>query len=258
MSTHSAFRHAVLVHDTDEELDEAVRAFVGRGLESGAEVMVHGTRDRVDLMRRALEAHPRLTFGLDEELYREPTPTLFAYQRSLAARAETPGGRELWVTGTVPLGRNLAEQAAWHRYECAVDEALGTFPFVALCTYDARTRPDWVIAAALATHRSVNLRLKDRRNRCYVEPAAFFATPLAAPPEPPRTARPRSRRCTAAATSRPPVGWSRQSRNGTAPCHTGPSSSSASRSARSRPTDWSTAGRRCAWPSGPNWTGSPA
>ena len=188
MTTHSAYRHGVLVHDTDEELDRGVRAFVTRGLASGADVLVHSTEQIVDRMRRMLDPHPRLGFGLDEELYQEPTRTLFAYQRSLAERAETSGARELWVTGTVPLGRDLAEQAAWHRYECAVDESLGTYPFVALCTYDTRTRPDWVIAAALATHRSVNVGRTDRRNPSYVGPAAFLRTPLAAPPEAPRAA----------------------------------------------------------------------
>lgn len=188
MSTHPGYRHGVLVHDTDKELDDAVRAFVARGLASGADVMVHAARARVDQVRTALEAHPRLTFGVDEELYEEPMRTLFAYQRTLAERAEAPGARELWVTGTLPLGRNLAEQAAWHRYECAVDEALGRFPFVALCTYDTRTRPDWVIAAALATHGDIDARLGERPNPSYVEPAVFLATPLAAPPTAPATA----------------------------------------------------------------------
>jgi len=188
VSTHPAYRHGVLVHDTDDELDRAVRAFVERGLAAGADVMVHGTAPQVALRREALDPHPRLTFGLDEELYQEPTRTLFAYQRSLAERAETVGDRALWVTGTVPLGHDLAEQAAWHRYECAVDEALGTFPFVALCTYDARTRPDWVVAAALATHSSVNQRLEDRRNPSYVAPATLLRTPLAAAPEAPTSA----------------------------------------------------------------------
>jgi len=188
VTTHPAYRHAVLVHDTDEELDRGVRAFVARGLDAGADVLVHSTADHVDRMRRVLEPHPRLTFGLDEELYQEPTHTLFAYQRSLAERDEETGGRPLWVTGTVPLGRDLAEQAAWHRYECAVDAALGAYPFVALCTYDARTRPDFVIAAALATHSAVNVRRVERRNPSYVAPAVFLATPLAAPPRAPTTA----------------------------------------------------------------------
>ena len=133
VTTHSAFRHGLLVHDTDEELIAATQAFVARGLASGADVLVHGTSSRIGLLREALGHRPRLEYGLDEELYQQPTRTLFAYQRTLAERADS---RRLWVTGTVPRGQDAAEQAAWHRYESAVDEALGAFPFVALCTYD--------------------------------------------------------------------------------------------------------------------------
>ncbi|GAA2137310.1 hypothetical protein GCM10009844_04250 [Nocardioides koreensis] len=183
-SHHSAYRHGLLVHDTDEELIEGTRTFVARGLASGADVLVHGPSERVDLMREVLGSHPRLGYGFDEELYQAPMRTLFGYQHTLAERSEP---RELWVTGTVPLGLDATQQAAWHRYESAVDEALGTYPFAALCTYDTRHRPASVIAAALATHRTVNVDLTDRENPQYVEPAAFLAAPLALRPEAPAT-----------------------------------------------------------------------
>jgi anti-sigma regulatory factor (Ser/Thr protein kinase) len=179
---HEAYRHGLLLHDTDEELIAGTRAFVGRGLASGADVLVHGTRERVDLMRAVLGAHPRLTYDFDEALYEAPMRTLFAYQHALAARPEP---REFWVTGTVPRGLDAAEQAAWHRYESVVDETLGTYPFAALCTYDTRDRPASVIEAALASHRTVNVDLTDRDNTRYVEPAAFLAGPLAQRPGPP-------------------------------------------------------------------------
>ena len=83
-TAHSAYHHSLLVHDTDEELVESTRAFVARGLTSGGDVLVHGSRDRVDLMRRVLDPHPRLEYGFDEELYVAPMRTLFAYQRRLA------------------------------------------------------------------------------------------------------------------------------------------------------------------------------
>lgn len=182
--THAAYHHGLLVHDTDEELVEGTRAFVARGLASGASVLVHGTRERVDLMRGVLGSHPRLEYGLDDELYQAPMRTLFAYQRTLSERSEPT---ELWVTGTVPLGLDAAQQAAWHRYESAVDEALGTYAFAALCTYDTRDRPASVIAGALATHRTVNVDLTDRVNAQYVDPAAFLDAPLAQRPEAPTT-----------------------------------------------------------------------
>ena len=183
--THPAYRHSLLVHDTDEELIEGTRAFVTRGLESGGDVLVVGPRARDRMMREELGSHPRLEYGLEDERYQAPMSTLFAYQRWLAERSEPT---EVWVTGTIPLGCGSAEQAAWLRYEAAVDEALGAFPFVALCTYDTRTSPDSAIAGALATHRTVNVDLTDQDNPRYVEPASFLAGPLAHEPKAPAAA----------------------------------------------------------------------
>ena len=177
--THAAYRHSLLVHDTDEELVEATRSFVTRGLDSGADVLVHSSAERVRLLRDVLGTHERLEYALDVDLYRQPMRTLFAYQHQLAERSEPT---EVWVTGTVPAGDTDAARASWYRYEAAVDAALGTYPFVALCTYDTRIRTDAAIAAALATHRTVNVDLTDRYNPQYLEPASFLGTPLARRP----------------------------------------------------------------------------
>ena len=172
----SSYSHGLLVHDNDDELVEGTSAFVEQGLASGGQVLVHGTRDRVGLMRGVLGTHPRLEYGLDEELYQAPTRTLFAYQRKLADIGE---GVDFWVTGTVPLGHDAAERAAWARYESAVNEALSAYPFRALCTYDARALPSSVIAAARATHPTDSTDLRSGASPEYVDPAAFLTTPLA-------------------------------------------------------------------------------
>lgn len=176
------YSHDVLVHEDDDELVAGTRAFVGQALASGGQVLVHGTRDRVGLLREVLGNHPRLEYGFDEELYQEPTKTLFAYQRRLA---EMPEPADFWVTGTVPLGRDAPEQAAWARYESAVNEALSDYSFRALCTYDTRTNPASVIEAALATHPGVSTALKSRPSVRYVDPARFLVDPMAQVPGPP-------------------------------------------------------------------------
>lgn len=97
-----------------------------------------------------------------------------------------PGARELWVTGTVPLGATSAAQAAWARYESAVNEALDTFPLHALCTYDARTTPPAVLATARATHPILNTASGSVPCPACRTPADFLATPLAGIPQTPQ------------------------------------------------------------------------
>jgi anti-sigma regulatory factor (Ser/Thr protein kinase) len=182
--THPDYSHGLLVHDTDDELIAETRKFVAQGLGSGGLVLVHGPRDRVALMRDALGAQPGLEYGFDEELYLQPTETLFAYQRRLAERPERT---VFWVTGTIPLGHDGATQAAWNRYESAVNRALAAYPFRALCTYDTRTRPPSVIAAARAAHPTLSVAPAAHDSPEYLDPAAFLAGPLARVPAPPMT-----------------------------------------------------------------------
>ena len=177
--THPDFRHVLLVHDNDDELFEGIRAFVAQGLTSDGDVMVLGTRDRLGLMRELIGSDPRLEYGCVEDLYVDPMRTLFDFQRMLAERTEP---RVLWATGSVPLGRDSAAQAAWNRFESAANEALAPYPFRALCAYDTRTRPAPVIEAARATHPTVSVDLTNRASPDYVDPAVFLADELAQVP----------------------------------------------------------------------------
>jgi anti-sigma regulatory factor (Ser/Thr protein kinase) len=179
---HPEYGHGLLVHHDDDELVEGTRTFVEQGLASGGNVVVRGPRDRVGTMREVLGAHPRLTYGFDEDAYLAPTRALFAYQKLLA---ESPDPTAFWVTGPVPLGHDSAARSAWARYESAVDEALCSYPYRALCTYDTRTCPASVIAAARATHSTISDGVTSRSNPEYVDPSAFLANPLAQVPGPP-------------------------------------------------------------------------
>jgi anti-sigma regulatory factor (Ser/Thr protein kinase) len=179
---HPEYGHGLLVHHDDDELVEGTRTFVEQGLASGGNVVVRGARDRVDTMREVLGAHPHLSYGFDEDAYLVPTRALFSYQRMLA---ESPNPTAFWVTGPVPLGNDSAEQAAWARYESAVDVALSCYPYRALCTYDTQNCPASVITAATATHSSISDGVTSHTNPEYVAPSAFLAHPLAQVPGPP-------------------------------------------------------------------------
>jgi len=178
------FSHDLLVHDGDGDLLAGTRAFVEHGLSSGGQVIVHSTPERVAMLREALDPHPRLEFGLDEDLYQSPTSTLFAYQRMLAESREPI---ELWATGTVPLGDDPATHPAWARYESAVNEVLRPYAFHGLCTYDTRVLPPDTIAAAKATHPCVTTRGGRSDSPDYQHPAEFLSNPLAAVPGPPES-----------------------------------------------------------------------
>ena len=182
---HPDFRHELLVHDDDDQLVEGVGGFVAEGLESGGDVVVLSTEDRLGQMRERLGAHPRLEYGSVEQFYRSPMRTLFTFQRLLAERTEP---RVLWATGIVPLGCDAEAQAAWDRYESAVNEALAGFPFRGLCAYDSRTRPASVIETARATHPTVRIDRTCQASPEYVAPAAFLAQPRAGVPSPPTSA----------------------------------------------------------------------
>ena len=179
---HPEYGHGLLVHHDDDELVQGTRTFVKQGLASGGNVVVRGPRDRVDTMREVLGVHPHLTYGFDEDAYLAPTRALFGYQKLLA---ESPDPTAFWVTGPVPLGHDSATQAAWARYESAVDEALCSYPYRALCTYDTRSCPASVITAARATHSTISDGVTGHANPEYVDPSAFLANPLAQVPGPP-------------------------------------------------------------------------
>jgi anti-sigma regulatory factor (Ser/Thr protein kinase) len=185
-AANGGYSHDLLLHDDDQQLVEGTRAFVGQGLDVGAQVLVHSSRERVALLRDAVGEHPRLQYAFDEDLYVEPISTLFAYQRQLAT---APQPAQVWVTGTVPLGADAAAQSAWARYESLVNEALGTFDFHALCTYDTRTLPANVLAAARATHPTVSPGRREHSapSADYVAPAAFLDHALADVPRRPTT-----------------------------------------------------------------------
>lgn len=174
------YSHDLLLHSSDEELVEGTRAFVEQGLGSGGHVLVHSTERQVAVLRDALGTHPRLEYGLDCELYQSPSTTLFAYQRKLA---ESP--LDLWATGTVPLGVDASARAGWARYESLVNEALGSYGFHGLCTYDVRTLPAETIAAAKATHPGVTVGNHRAPSTDYLRPDEFLTDPLAHVPDPP-------------------------------------------------------------------------
>ena len=183
--TSSGFSHDLLLHDSDAELIAATLAFVRQGLAAVGKVLVLGTDSRIATLRDALGTRPGLTYARDRDLYQSPTATLFSHQRAFEESSEPTA---LWVTGTVPLGEERVDQAAWARYESLVNEVLNPYDFHALCTYDTQALPDHVLEAAKATHPHVSTHGQLEPSPEYQEPAAFLSSPLAAAPTAPVSA----------------------------------------------------------------------
>jgi len=179
------YSHDLLLHDSDEELVAGTALFVEQGLESGGHVLVHSTEARVAMLREVLGTDPRLEYGLDQDLYLSPSSTLFAYQRQLA---ESPRPTELWATGTVPLGVDVAGHPAWGRYEPLVNAVLGPYAFHGLCSYDTQVLPERTIAAAKAAHPHGGTGDQRTASPEYRHPADFLSDPLAGVPDPPSSA----------------------------------------------------------------------
>jgi hypothetical protein len=173
------YSHDLLIHDNDQQLVDGSVAFVEQGLSSGGQVLVHSCAERVAMLRSVLGTHPRLQYGLDDDLYLSPMTTLFDYAR-VVARSQGTG--ELWVTGTVPFGPDRAVHPSWTRYESLVNEVLGRYAFHALCTYDTRTLPAATVEAARATHPCTSNGTDRAASADYVDPAAFLTDPRAASP----------------------------------------------------------------------------
>ena len=247
--SHPDYRHGLLVYDTDDQLVEETCVFVAEGAGVGwpGPGPRHPRASRPDApgARHPPPAGVRVRRGA----LLEPTHTLFAYQRRLAESAEPS---EFWVTGTVPLGHDAAAQAAWNRYESAVDEALAAYPFRALCTYDTRTGCASVIAAARATHSTVGTpdELCLRRVR---RPGGVPRRPLAQVPT--QSTRPATVSTTVTRLDhlRWPAAFSRRALVATARCRGRPSSSFSARSTRWLRTDSSTGARPCTSPGGRTW-----
>ena len=166
------YSHDLLLHDNDDELVAGTVAFVEQALASGGQVLVHGSADRVAMMRSAIGSHPRLKYGEDDDLYQSPLSTLFAYQRTMAERREPI---ELWATGPVPICTGRAVHAGWARYESLVNEVLSPYAFHGLCTYDTQTLPARAIAVARATHPTLHIGRDRVSCTDYLEPTAFLS-----------------------------------------------------------------------------------
>ena len=120
-----------------------------------------------------------------------PLPAWAAWDGGRSGGHETRGNRERfggherfergahWIRiigDPVWAGRSEAESIEWLRYESMLNLSFASSPATIMCTYDARSVPDEVLAGARHTHPEVAEAGDVSAGPAYREPEEFLLT----------------------------------------------------------------------------------
>jgi transcriptional regulator with XRE-family HTH domain len=150
------FEHRALMYGTDAAFLAATIPFLGEGFERADRLLAVTTEPKTELLRQGLGARAaHVDFADWAEWYRSPTDALRHYGDYL--KHHVTGGA-MWIRVVAEAGwagHSVAAIAAWTRYESLVNLAFASCPATILCTYDERSFPPDVVAAAHTTHPDV-------------------------------------------------------------------------------------------------------
>ena len=186
MSAGAAAGQVKLIHDagyygSDEEFLSLVVPFLIGGLNAGQPTFAVFTEPKTALLRDALPDPSAVTFFDGEAQYDRPATTLRNYRQLMAAQVAA-GARQVRVAGGPGV---RAPWSGWARYEAALNHVFADFPAWALCPYDTRITPDYVLADVARTHpRLVTGGGKQIVSADYLEPAEFLSSQNCAEPDP--------------------------------------------------------------------------
>jgi anti-sigma regulatory factor (Ser/Thr protein kinase) len=189
MSAGAAAGQAELIHDagyygSDEEFLALVVPFLTDGLNDGEPTFAVFTEQKTALLRDALPDPSAVTFFDGEEQYNRPATTLQNYRQLMAAQVAA-GARLVRVAGVPPYPGVGAPWSGWARYEAALNHVFANFPAWALCPYDTRITPDYVLADVARTHpRLVTGGGQRTVSADYLDPAEFLNNQNCAEPDP--------------------------------------------------------------------------
>ncbi|MGY1829654.1 anti-sigma factor RsbA family regulatory protein [Geodermatophilus sp. SYSU D01180] len=171
--------HAVLLHDSAEDLVAAAGPFLADGLAAGDAVVLACGEERDALLARAAGGEDRVLRLSPGDVWTGCARALATWRRLVRRRTAAGAPRVRLVAAVPPDPPGWSE---WHRYEAALTVALAPLPLTALCVYDRHAVSDAVRDGVEETHP---LRLTpgglvpgDR----YVEPATVLRRSLAGPP----------------------------------------------------------------------------
>jgi anti-sigma regulatory factor (Ser/Thr protein kinase) len=144
------FEHSAFLYDTDDAYTAVLVPFLREGLGQGERVAVATSRERIDLLREALDGDAAaVTFLPDDEWYVRPVRTIAGWARMLTGSARrSPYTR---LVGQVRFG-TADQHPAWVRFESALNRSLAGANGHLLCPYDRRDLPPSLVEAARRTH----------------------------------------------------------------------------------------------------------
>jgi transcriptional regulator with XRE-family HTH domain len=178
MVSRPLLEHRALIYGSDREYLGSAVAFLAEGIARSDCALVVAPRRKIGLVRKALggdSAH--VEFHDSGAWYRSPTGALNDYRTFVGQRF---AGGASWIrifAEPVWAGRTEAEVAMWVRYESMINLALASSPATVVCTYNAASLPDVVLAHARETHPQVAEADATGTSVSYREPADFLLAP---------------------------------------------------------------------------------
>lgn len=179
---HHRLRHETAFYDSDDDLVAIVVPFIEGGATAGEATIVALAEPEARLVRASITDVEAVTFLAGNGQYARPATAIRLYRDRFRALVAS-GATRIRAVGTVPHPGLGQRWDWWARYEAAVSHAFDELPLWALCPYDVRITPDYVLDDVTRTHAHV--ALPDGRhlpNHRFEEPAAFLGR--CAPPLP--------------------------------------------------------------------------
>jgi AcrR family transcriptional regulator len=143
--------HEAFIYSSDHEYAAVLVPFLREAVAAGQPAIAVTAPDRARLIQRELGADASSILFFDaDEWYRRPGAAVQEWEDVLAQQA---GQAELIrAVGDVRFGDDAAEQALWMRYESLFNRAFADTPAWVVCTYDARTASEELLAGVRRSH----------------------------------------------------------------------------------------------------------
>lgn len=170
-------RHRALVYSSDDEYMASSVPFLMEGITRSDSVLAVTDKRHMRLLRDALgDNAPHVEFVDSSEWYSSPRATSNAYRAFVRERFERGAPWVRIIGEPVWAGRPEGEVAEWIRYESMINLSFASSPATIVCTYDARSVPDSVLASARRAHPEVAGAGGATTSLAYRDPEAFLLT----------------------------------------------------------------------------------